>query len=80
MIQLIDFIRSIPAIAMEFAEGGNLDDFLNKQNEPVNKVLRYKWAMQLTDAVAYLHWQGIVHSKYIFNYLHFGFTHFSFFI
>src|SRR5205823_777612 len=63
VIQCIDFIDSLPAILMELAEGGTLKDYLLHLEKPIGYALRMKWTMQLTDAVAYLHSIGIVHSK-----------------
>ena len=62
VIEFVEFLKEVPAIVMELAEGGNLHNYLLNQSEPIGNVLRMKWCMQLTDAVAYLHHLGICHS------------------
>jgi serine/threonine protein kinase len=49
------------AIVMEFAEYGDLKNFLIQQIQPIKWLLRIKWSMQLTNALVYLHKNGIVH-------------------
>jgi len=45
------FIKEIPAIAMEFAEHGNVNDYLKSLKEPMEWNLRIKWAVQLTNVI-----------------------------
>lgn len=66
------FIKEIPAIVMEFAEYGNLNDYLMKQSQPIDWFLRMKWTTQLSDSLGmkrinkinnlvYLHRHQIIH-------------------
>ena len=46
---------------MELAEYGTLNNFLLQRDQPIEWPMRMKWAMQLTNALIYLHQSAIVH-------------------
>ena len=39
VIQYIGLVKEIPAIAMEYAEQGTIEDYLKKQTAPIGKTL-----------------------------------------
>ncbi len=43
------------------AERGNLSNLLKQQKEPIDWILRIKWAMQLSNVLVHLHNQGLIH-------------------
>ncbi len=45
------FVQDIPAIVMELAEGGNLNDFLKAATEPINWNLRMKFVIQISSVL-----------------------------
>jgi len=46
-------------LVMEFCEGGTLQSKLEKDNVPYS--VRWQWALELAEGLAYLHDQGILH-------------------
>ncbi len=76
MIQEVEFIIDTPAITMELIEYGNLSNFLKFKKEPIGTYasflifestdwyLRMKWSMELSNALLFLHINGIIHSKF----------------
>ena len=51
-------------LVMEFIRGQSLHDIVlekKKQGEMVREVVAFGWALQLCDALAYLHGEGIIH-------------------
>ena len=72
------FIEELNIGVIEFAHGGNLNDYLKHQQQPigmVNEHLQYLdlflawnqrmiWSFQLAEAIAYIHSKGIIHRKY----------------
>jgi serine/threonine protein kinase len=46
-------------LVMEFCEGGTLQRALENQDTPWSK--RWQWALQITEALAYLHSEGVLH-------------------
>jgi len=46
-------------LVMELCEGGTLEKALGKETVPWSK--RWQWALQITEALAYLHSQGVIH-------------------
>ncbi|OGD19739.1 MAG: hypothetical protein A2W03_13455 [Candidatus Aminicenantes bacterium RBG_16_63_16] len=48
-----------PFIAMEYVEGGSLDDYIEKRRVPVEEALEL--AIQISDGLAEAHGRGIVH-------------------
>ncbi len=74
VIQDVEFIYDIPAITMELIEHGDLSNFLKNRNSQIGSTqfywsdnldwhLRMKWSMQLSNALLFLHINGIIHSK-----------------
>lgn len=61
VIEQIAFIQEIPAIVMELAEGGNLNDFLKSRRSPIDWITRMKWSIQLSNALEYLHNVNLIH-------------------
>ena len=68
LIDIVDFgkVKSAtplwnhaPFIAMSFIEGDSADKLLLESAPPLS--LRYKWVVQISDAVNYLHQRNIVH-------------------
>jgi hypothetical protein len=75
VIQHIQFVWEIPAIIMELAKHGTLYDCLFHRTKPAGNcfevemtlkgwILRMKWAMQITNALVFLHSNGVLHSEY----------------
>ncbi|XP_033114324.1 mitogen-activated protein kinase kinase kinase 20-like [Anneissia japonica] len=48
-------------LVMEYANLGNLYDYLRKQNQRLNVHHSMEWAKQCSSGVAYIHSQGIIH-------------------
>lgn len=58
---MVDVIYQIECLVMEFADCGSLDSYLLKRQTPVSWFQRYKWAIQISDGMMYLHNQDLVH-------------------
>jgi serine/threonine protein kinase len=77
IIKLYQFIEKLDIGVMEFAERGNLNDYLKQQQQPVCmfcssifvqcSLLAWNWRMiwtfQLAAAIHYIHSTGIIHRK-----------------
>lgn len=67
IIQMIDFIEETQTLIMEYAEGyngaNNLQRFLEIQTTFLTNAIRFKFIQQITSAMAYLHSKNILHSK-----------------
>lgn len=73
IIEMKLFINDINTVVMDFAKKGNLLDFLKLQREPICMLLRVcltwmlawqmrlKWAVQLSEAICFMHSNGVVH-------------------
>ncbi|KAH9218053.1 kinase-like domain-containing protein, partial [Leptodontidium sp. 2 PMI_412] len=49
-------------ILLTEASNGNLQAYLDLNNATINNSLRWKWSVQVVEAVAYVHRQGVIHS------------------
>ena len=52
-----EFIPEAGAIVMELASG-NLNDLLSRLAKPLGWRLRLKWAMQISEALVFIHSKG----------------------
>lgn len=63
IIEWIKYIPEIPAIIMEWAKYGSIQSLLFKQKSPIGWILRMKWSMQISKALSFLHFKGLIHSN-----------------
>ncbi len=80
IINYIKFIPDINGIVMSLAEGGDLNSFLVGLSQPVGNsncishfcgvgwITRLKWALQIGEALFFIHERGVVHSNIILDY------------
>ncbi len=54
-------IYGYPFIVMEYCEFGDLDDYFNNVNEPIDFVKKVNFMMQITQGLAFLHKSNIIH-------------------
>ncbi|KAM3419005.1 hypothetical protein BST61_g4961 [Cercospora zeina] len=68
-IRLISYHSDDSTITMEYAENGTLRDYLQKQAHvgQTDKSLRYSWILAMTEGLAMLHTQGIIHCDFTPN-------------
>eukprot|EP01118_Nematostelium_gracile_P011055 TRINITY_DN3889_c0_g1_i2.p1 TRINITY_DN3889_c0_g1~~TRINITY_DN3889_c0_g1_i2.p1 ORF type:complete len:488 (-),score=65.07 TRINITY_DN3889_c0_g1_i2:11-1474(-) len=57
----IMYVQEIPAIMLEIAEGGSIEDCLKPRDTPIGWGMRMKWAIQISEGLIALHRAGIVH-------------------
>jgi serine/threonine protein kinase len=53
-----DKAREYPYFVMEFCEGGTLQGALEEEEHVPSWSKRWQWALQITEALAYLHSEG----------------------
>lgn len=65
-MNLIDFNRYLGphgnGILLNEASHGNLQAYIDSNGASINDSLRWKWSLQVVEAVAYVHSKGVIHS------------------
>eukprot|EP01118_Nematostelium_gracile_P019615 TRINITY_DN9154_c0_g1_i1.p1 TRINITY_DN9154_c0_g1~~TRINITY_DN9154_c0_g1_i1.p1 ORF type:complete len:745 (-),score=201.82 TRINITY_DN9154_c0_g1_i1:74-2308(-) len=55
------YVPEIPAIILEMADGGSIEDCLKSRDTPIGWGLRMKWAVQISEGLVALHNAGLIH-------------------